>query len=459
MEQTKKTVLFVTSPEHGQANSHLAVISALQAKYGDSLDIHVSSFELLRKRVPGKVTFDPLVGKGLVEYYNVTGTSAADAPPLTLHDVTTRPGLLGAVVAAQKILQIIHPESPEEYLAAAQSVEALIDALDPDLIVVDTLFSAARDAIVRKGREHVLLSPNTLKENTEADQGAGVFFLPYTGIGYPYPLPWYLVIPNAIMYLFTAIWIFFLDPRYKALCRIRHANGYPDKMPLFDKRSATVLCMSTPALEFPGIIPPDVICCGPFLQASQPEPEGEIFHWTAQAPTVLVALGSHWRMDAEAAHDMLVALRVLMEKRKDRWRSRGLRIVQWLDVDPIALLRTGHVVCVVNHGGSNSYHEALATGTPQVILSPWFDCHDFGIRAEWLGIGKWGNKHTAPKISQKEVSKALLTVVGATPGSCEAGEIYRKAKKAAEIVKEYQGGRGGSEVAADYIWDLVKKSK
>jgi hypothetical protein len=30
-----------------------------------------------------------------------------------------------------------------------------------------------------------------------------------------------------------------------------------------------------------------------------------------------------------------------------------------------------------------------------VILSPWFDCHDFGVRAEWLGIGKWGNKRVA----------------------------------------------------------------
>lgn len=36
-----------------------------------------------------------------------------------------------------------------------------------------------------------------------------------------------------------------------------------------------------------------------------------------------------------------------------------------------------------------------SAGVPQVILSPWYDCHDFGNRAEWLRIGKWANKSSA----------------------------------------------------------------
>ena len=42
--------------------------------------------------------------------------------------------------------------------------------------------------------------------------------------------------------------------------------------------------------------------------------------------------------------------------------SYGDRIVlvDWLKPDPIAILRTGCVVCFVHHSGSNSYHEARA---------------------------------------------------------------------------------------------------
>jgi hypothetical protein len=37
-----------------------------------------------------------------------------------------------------------------------------------------------------------------------------------------------------------------------------------------------------------------------------------------------------------------------------------LRVTSYLQADPVSLLRTGKLICVVHHGGSNSYHEALA---------------------------------------------------------------------------------------------------
>jgi hypothetical protein len=36
-----------------------------------------------------------------------------------------------------------------------------------------------------------------------------------------------------------------------------------------------------------------------------------------------------------------------------------VRVEEWLSVDPVAVLQSGHVVCSVHHGGSNSFHEAL----------------------------------------------------------------------------------------------------
>lgn len=34
-------------------------------------------------------------------------------------------------------------------------------------------------------------------------------------------------------------------------------------------------------------------------------------------------------------------------------------------------------------GRSGDLTEPRSTGTPQIILSPWYDCHDFGMRVEW----------------------------------------------------------------------------
>jgi hypothetical protein len=44
------------------------------------------------------------------------------------------------------------------------------------------------------------------------------------------------------------------------------------------------------------------------------------------------------------------------------WNETGIgrvKILEWISVDPLALLQSGKVVCSVHHGGSNSFHEAL----------------------------------------------------------------------------------------------------
>ena len=153
-------------------------------------------------------------------------------------------------------------------------------------------------------------------------------------------------------------------------------------MPLIAGGDVPILCMSTPATEYPAIIPPDVICCGPILQASSPvrEIDPELYSWLTGRPTVLIVLGSVVDLDDEALTIVWTACRVLLDRRKDLqilWKLQRLdsvidkltgldeagdrmRIVTWLKADPVALLRTGNVICFVSHGGSNSYHEALS---------------------------------------------------------------------------------------------------
>lgn len=99
--------------------------------------------------------------------------------------------------------------------------------------------------------------------------------------------------------------------------------------------------------------------------------------------TILIVLGSHFRLDEKEVRAMMAALQCVLEKRQDLqvlWKlvpydahegAKGdlekmvqqmkgrMRVVDWLKADPPALLQSGYVGAFVHHGGGNSYHESL----------------------------------------------------------------------------------------------------
>jgi UDP-glucoronosyl and UDP-glucosyl transferase len=87
-----------------------------------------------------------------------------------------------------------------------------------------------------------------------------------------------------------------------------------------------------------------------------------------------------------------------------------VRIVPWLKPDPLAILRSGKVICLVNHGGANSCLEAISTGIPQLVLPGWYDSWDWAARVDYLGIGVWGNRHAGLFLNGEEVSRGFLRV-------------------------------------------------
>jgi UDP:flavonoid glycosyltransferase YjiC (YdhE family) len=48
---------------------------------------------------------------------------------------------------------------------------------------------------------------------------------------------------------------------------------------------------------------------------------------------------------------------------------------------------------------------------PQVVLPQWADCYDFANRAEYLGIGRWGNKSEKPRWKADELCSILVDVL------------------------------------------------
>lgn len=73
---------------------------------------------------------------------------------------------------------------------------------------------------------------------------------------------------------------------------------------------------------------------------------------------------------------------------------------KWLVPDSAAILETANVVLFVHHGGSSSFNEALGSGVPAVVVPFWWDCYVFAVRAEWLGIGIWGIRNSAPGVDE-----------------------------------------------------------
>lgn len=180
-----------------------------------------------------------------------------------------------------------------------------------------------------------------------------------------------------------------------------------------------VLINNLREIEFPWLGPllPSAVPVGPITKPFDPSLETrdpELAAWLKRGPTVFIALGTHCALDEAEALRMAGALRILFDraakavaadakkgaKDGDAKHPRGLdrlqvlwklkqnlrdnkqayetgkgskihavladmmdadrvRIVEWLEVEPGAVLASGRVVADVNHGGASSWNEAL----------------------------------------------------------------------------------------------------
>lgn len=208
-----------------------------------------------------------------------------------------------------------------------------------------------------------------------------------------------------------------------------------------------ILVTSLPELDFPLVVPNHVIPCGPIIRRCQPleETDAKLAEWLAHGRTIYVNIGSVVKVPVDQAIEMAKALKNVMDifnrqaekgrlqvlwklKKRGRYsvyeptcsiakifRSEfahdRVRIVDWVQPEPVSVLRTGNVVCSVHHGGANSFNEAIVAGVPQVILPVWGVNYDYAQRVERLGVGRCGNRTSQPHWSAEEVSRELLHVL------------------------------------------------
>ncbi len=111
------------------------------------------------------------------------------------------------------------------------------------------------------------------------------------------------------------------------------------------------------------------------------ENDPEFAAWLQRRPTVLINLGSHTLSESSDAVELAKGVRVVLGRHQDLqflWKLQSVltddlkailgaeiegdgrvKIRNWLDMDPVSLLQSGHVICSVHHGGANSFYEAV----------------------------------------------------------------------------------------------------
>ncbi|KAK4118580.1 glycosyltransferase family 1 protein [Parathielavia appendiculata] len=466
-----KKVLLATNAEHGQANVFLAAGHALQALDAD-VDIHFASFSSISKDFSSASeysvkctkgarpwTFHLLDGLSMIEAVQNKPEAENLGPLLDEH-----PSFSTKVAILRVFMVLLMPHSGPEFIQVYKSFARVVDEVQPDIIVVDSLFSPVLTACRHLKLKHLVFSPNTLKDFSAALQpwGAMLWKFPAMGSAFEFPVPW-TAIPANIFYCFYQIYVSLTDRRVKAMkAHIKRELGADvvsfDTLMLSPLPGQNILVGNRPETDFPlAYIPKHLTPCGPVIRPapSAAEVDPELDSWLRRGPTVFISLGTHRAMDEDEALEMAATLRQLLEAGDARkeggvggvagklqvlWKLKRakpthtptyeagpgtrvyralqnfmeadrIRILDWVKPQPSAVLEVGTVVCSINHGGANSFHDAVTCGVPQIVLPSWLDCYDFASRAEVLRIGRWGNKKTMPLCTAYELAPILIDVV------------------------------------------------
>lgn len=464
-----KKILFVTNAESGQANTILAM--ALEASTRPQLEAHVASFPILERRVTRlspTVVFHPLDGVDMKEAMTaqgwVSGTFAH----------RPRSGVFKAY--GRNMALILTAWEGDAYMRICDSIKKIITGLNPDVVVVDFFLNAGFDACYSLNREFVLSSPNTILDVARGQQPwmGWLWRYPMFGTGIPFPIPW-KDLPLNIIAGIAFIWKVLTAPEVTKLTKCRNANGLPGRLPMESAptRATHIISPCVREVDFPLVVPDNLGLYGPIVLDAAPIQVADpgLDQWLSKGETVLMCMGSHfkfsesqvkailhgfliaaphdsntqflWKLPDKAQFEDLIEDALKEPRNKDRFK-----IVDWLDADPTSIMKHPNVIAWVHHGGANSYLEGALVGIPQIILGQWYDLYEMAVRAEYLGIGIYGNKEVAPGIEAVEFGAAVARLV--RPGK-ESNEFRARAKAVAEACRD----AGGKRAAVDKLIEII----
>ncbi|KAH8888036.1 family 1 glycosyltransferase [Thozetella sp. PMI_491] len=470
------TVLFLVNMLGGLHNVHLATIQSLQENY-PGLELHVASWNPVGnslKRVSGAVAAKP------VEFHALTNQSYLEAVyrntgAVNIADFIHSPGPASALQFGNIMQGWMSPWLGPEYLALVKEMSSLIDTIDPAVVVLDVMLHPGINAVRETNRLHAFIVPNPLIDMFSFAQPWGGAFWKYPTLGsrLPFPIPW-LQIPENIWHSVRMWHQLSKTPNLRKTKAYLRANGirsgYGDFFNIH-RPDTPWITQELPGASLPAdTVPRNVTRAGPINIRVAPvsKQDPELASWLARGPTILVNLGGNVRYDEQRATVMTKTLSSLLDERadiqvlwkfqklieypddfksiaKDHLASGRLRMVPWLDVDPFAILETGHITAFVHHGGAGSYHEGVSAGVPHVVFPFWGDHYNFATLVEYLKIGVWGCRETAPEWNSGCILKSISSVIDS---GAKGQSIRENAARVGEAATRSPGRDGAAKVVA-----------
>ncbi|CAI0646602.1 unnamed protein product [Colletotrichum noveboracense] len=410
-----------------------------------------------------------------VKFHEVAGLSHFDSVDRpgnpTMETWLVNPNFSNVTRNMLNIAGLALPWSPEEFVEIYRDLERIWNDVKPDVTVAEAFFAPALTFCNRIKMNWIVLAPNTIKDFALPLQPKMAMLWKYPVIcsSLPFPVPLHLI-PLNVFYNVVAGVTVSTNKRHTRVSGYLHKVIGPDTQLLTMNQLGLVkappeglrlLVANSPDIDFPfEVLPKFITPCGPITRAapaiSDTTQDPEMASWLSRGPTVYMNLGTHHFFDVPLAKEVALAFRRLFDLAKcseplgqgnlqvlwkmPRKTSDGddtdpssteflgpwkeiksilspemdndqIRILDWIIAEPKSVLESGNVVLSVNHGGSNSFHEALCTGIPQVVLPGWADCYDFAQRAETLGIGKWANRKAKPYWKGDEFGDCLQGVL------------------------------------------------
>ena len=205
-------------------------------------------------------------------------------------------------------------------------------------------------------------------------------------------MPWYLI-PCNILLNFWLIYQIYASKamRDKTADLKRYRPDVPDNFLTTFAPDTRTFCQSLPQVDFSyDFIPPNIICCGPILRLSESlsDCDAELKSWIKRRRTIVINLGAMVSFTQQSGSKIAAAIRILLRHDPKQvqilWKvmstphiepaetflpetvlaaemeAGSVKIVSWIPVELVTLLREQSIVAVVNHGGSSSWHDAIA---------------------------------------------------------------------------------------------------
>ncbi|GLB06732.1 hypothetical protein AtubIFM57258_002048 [Aspergillus tubingensis] len=453
-------ILFLTNSEREHSSVILAV--AHEFLIGNTpYKIHIGSFGPLKRHVS-----DLNYYAAASESPFATEAAFEEIPGMSMKHVRMRDGQfddipqIGFFAALRNyrtdLALGLMPWTGRDYIEIFNGVVDLVKSLGPVLIVVDPLFAPAVDVCRYLRWRHVLLGKGGVKDYVVKWKLSDLMKYPMICSGFKMPMSIWDKLRNL-----------FLGFRFKheldkceslkELNEAREARGIEGPLPFMSheaKKSSRVIIPSWPETDFPLIVPEHMTLCGPILRRYRPmvKEDPELEHWLSKRPTVLVLMDARFTYEGKQQIEIAKALSMLLEQELNiqvLWKlkhvddptvtreivkllevyihGKRMRIMKHFVFETMSLLMSGHVSCVVNYGGANAFHEAVRAEVPQIVLPVWFDAYDFAARVEYLGIGIWGSRRSAPGVSGEELGNALLRVMA------DSDESYAMRMRAMQV--------------------------